>query len=227
MPPQSQGRLRLRTFTNTDRYTLVKMHQEPRVRELLMDDVALDNHNMAALFLERIQTFYTTHPGMGIWAAEHWYPSLTRGHPDFADAARSFSPEALERALQPKPHFVGWFNLMPIPHQPEEVEMGCRLLPHVWGSGLAMEGGAMMLEHAFGPMGRTQVWAVCHPEHRSVHLRLRMLGFEFDGERLYDDVSCSHFVVQASTWTTQRTRPLALRQREALAWVKLHSTGAH
>ena len=224
-PPSTSGRLRLRCFTPDDRDALVRMHRDPRVRALLIDDMAFDDARFTALFLERLQPFYAAHPGLGIWATEHWVSSLSVDDPDYDDAVACLSPQALARALQPRPHFVGWFNLMPMPEQPDEVELGCRLVPEVWGGGLAMEGGSLLLDHAFGTLARERVWAVCHPGHGSVHLRLRMLGFEHDGERAYGGVRSSFFKVERAAWQLARELPLAQRRRQAMVWLKRVQTG--
>jgi RimJ/RimL family protein N-acetyltransferase len=217
--PSTEGRLRLRRFTPEDRHALVAMHAEPRLRELLIDDMPFDDPRFSALFVERMNAFYEAHPGLGIWAAEQWLPALTRDDPEFADAVEALAPEALARLLAPRPEFVGWFNLMPMPSQPEEVELGCRLVPAVWGSGIAIEGGTLLLDHAFTTLGRERVQAVCHPQHRSVHMRLHMLGFHPTGERPYEGVWCSHFAVDAATWRQTRVQALGLRRRAAMAWL--------
>jgi len=224
-PPRAQGRLRLRCFNTRDREALVRMHRDPRVRELLIDDFSFDRHGHASAFLDRLQGFYAGHPGLGIWAAEHWVTALSPDDPGYRDAEQSLSPAVLARLTQPQPRFVGWFNLMPIPEQPEEVELGCRLVPAVWGSGLVMDGGAQLLDHAFGLLGRDRVWAICHPRHAAVHLRLRMLGFEHEGVRLYEGNPARYFVIDALSWQCERARPLATRRREALRWVQAHDHG--
>lgn len=210
------GRLRLRRFAPDDRQALVAMHTEPRLRELLIDDMPFDDPRFSALFLARMTAFYEAHPGLGIWAAEQWLPALTVDDPEFAEAEQALAPVALARLLAPRPQFVGWFNLMPMPAEPEEIELGCRLVPAVWGSSLAMEGGALLLDHAFETLGRLRVQAVCHPRHRSVHLRLQMLGFSPTGERAYEGAWCSHFEVDAPAWRRARALPLAVRRRAAV-----------
>ncbi len=219
-PPTTPGRLRLRCLTPADRDLLVAMHRDPRVRALLIDDMAFDDARFSAFFLERLQQFYVDHPGLGLWATEHWVSSLTLDHPDYAEAQACLQPHALARALQPQPEFVGWFNLMPMPDQPDEIELGCRLLPQVWGGGLAMEGGALLLAHAFERLQRERVWAVCHPDHAAVQLRLHMLGFRPDGERPYQGIRASWFLIAADAWQASRVQPLARRRRRAMEWLK-------
>lgn len=218
--PLSEGRLRLRPFTAGDRDRLVDMHRDPRVREWLIDDRPFDDPRWTAMFLDRLVAYCAERPGLGLWAAEHWVADLSPGDADHAEAAELLSPEALARMCAPRPRFIGWFNLMPMPADPDEIELGCRLVPEVWGSGLSLEGGALLLDHAFDRLGRARVHAVCHPGHRSVHLCLRSLGFEHRGERFYEGVWSSHFEVEAATWSRSRERPLAIRRREAAVWVR-------
>jgi RimJ/RimL family protein N-acetyltransferase len=224
-PPASDGRLRLRRFTPADEDALVQMHSDPRVRELLVDDVAFDQRQHAANFLARLQDFYLRHPGLGIWAAEHWVTALSKNDPAYADAEESLAPAVFARLTRPQPRFVGWFNLMPMVAQPGEVELGSRLVPAVWGTGLVMDGCGLLLDHAFDVLARDRVWSACHPRNGSAQLRLRMLGFEFDGERPYEGVAASHFVIEASAWRRERGRPLAARRREAMAWLKKTTHG--
>jgi RimJ/RimL family protein N-acetyltransferase len=50
------------------------------------------------------------------------------------------------------PDFVGWFSLRPasgIGLDPADIELGYRLLPSVWGRGLATLGASMLLRRAF------------------------------------------------------------------------------
>ena len=42
---------------------------------------------------------------------------------------------------------------MPMAERPGEVEIGSRLLPLAWGGGLALEGGELLLDHAFERLG--------------------------------------------------------------------------
>jgi RimJ/RimL family protein N-acetyltransferase len=224
-PPTGNGRLSLRRFSPDDENALVQMHRDPRVRELLIDDVAFDQRQHASNFLVRLQDFYLRHPGLGIWAAEHWVTALSKDDPAYADAAESLAPAVFARLTRPQPRFVGWFNLMPMSAQPGEVELGSRLVPAVWGTGLVMDGCGLLLDHAFDVLGHDRVWSACHPRNGSARLRLRMLGFEPDGERLYEGVVASHFRIEATAWRRERDRPLAARRREAMAWLKNTALG--
>lgn len=53
--------------------------------------------------------------------------------------------------------FVGWFSLRQ--SGPGEFEIGYRLLRSLWGQGLATEGTAALIDHAFTEQPATRVWA--------------------------------------------------------------------
>lgn len=53
--------------------------------------------------------------------------------------------------------FVGWFGLSPSSER--ERELGYRLMPASWGTGLATEGSQALVRHAFHDLGAVRVWA--------------------------------------------------------------------
>lgn len=189
-------RLRLREFraTEADTDLLVSMHQDTRLRALLVDDYPLDRPAVARLFLQRLSALYRRHEGLGIWHAEHLAPHSSR----------------------PSWSFCGWFNLMPMPDAPDEVELGCRLCLAAWGQGLALEGGTWLLHRAFAVLGRPQVFGVCHPAHRAVHLCLLALGFQAQGVRDHAGQRAMHFVLDRAGWEQTREQPPRLRLRQAV-----------
>ena len=67
---QVSARLRISEFTWQDAADLARMHQNPRVRELLMDDLPLDTTSAAQRFIDGMQRFYRQYEGTGIWRAE-------------------------------------------------------------------------------------------------------------------------------------------------------------
>ena len=73
-PWLASPRLRLREFAAHDLAELARMHRDPRVRALLVDDLALDDVTVAARFIGGMQTFYRQHEGTGIWCAERAVP---------------------------------------------------------------------------------------------------------------------------------------------------------
>jgi RimJ/RimL family protein N-acetyltransferase len=213
-------RLRLREFSLADRYALVRMHKNPRVRALLVDDEPLDRHAVVHELIVRLQVLYRQHEGLGIWCAEHMVTALDAAdleRPEMREkVAEMLSPSALESLLQPRPRFAGWFNLMPMSGQPEEVELGSRLLPEVWGIGLALEGGERLLSHAFDTLGRERVWAVGHIENHSVRYCVTALGFEDRGVRDYEGKSAQYYVIDEPHWRQWRNLSRKHRQRRAV-----------
>ncbi len=220
--PAATARLRLRRFCAADprdSEALLAMHRDPRVRALLVDDHALDEPAVLRRFLLGLQRVYARHPGLGIWRADRRLPldAAALAEAEASVRAGELDAVALDWLQQPAYAFCGWFNLMPMPHDPARVEIGCRLLPQAWGSGLALEGGSGLLLHAFEQLGLDAVWGVCHPQHRSVHAVLLTLGFAPLGVQAYDDVAAAaHFRIDRPAWQSSRRAPLRERQRQAL-----------
>lgn len=185
-----QGRLRLRPFAAGDEADVVRLHAEPRVREYLVDDFPLHEPAQAARFVQRIQSYYVQHPGLGIWSA-----GLTD------DSA--------------VPRFVGWFGLMLMSAMPGEVELGSRLLPEAWGGGTAMDGCECLLEHAFGTLGCPRVWGACHPDNRSARMCLLALGMRAVEMAPYEGAQALYHCVLKDEWLGVREMPRQRRQRRA------------
>lgn len=184
-------RLRLREFRPTDQASLMAMHRDSRLRALLIDDYPLEHAAVARLFLQRMAALYREHEGLGIWHAE----CRIAAHSDWS--------------------FCGWFNLMPMPDTPAEVELGCRLQSSSWGQGLAFEGGEWLLQHAMSTLELPRVWGVCHPSHRSVQHCLLTLGFRSDGIRDYTGQPAAYFVLERDAWLQALSRPRRQRMRDA------------
>jgi RimJ/RimL family protein N-acetyltransferase len=182
-------RLALREFCPTDRAALVQMHRDPRVRAHLVDDYPMHDGEVVRVFLERMAQLYREHEGLGIWHAT---------------------------ALQPQPVFAGWFNLMPMAERPGEVEIGSRLLPLAWGSGVALDGCELLLDHAFGRLYLESVWGVCHPDNRSARAVLDVQGFESLGMQPYDGTLAWHYRIDAGAWAGWRMQPRSVRLRRVL-----------
>ncbi len=202
----SLSRLHLREFTLDDRQALVSMHRNARVRSLLIDDQPFEQPYFSHAFLIRQQEIYRDFPGLGIWCAERMVIAL-----DQADLLRpeikSFPTELVEKLSTPQPKFAGWFNLMPIPDQLDEVELGSRLLPENWGTGLAMDGGEYLLEHAFMKLNCDRLWIVSHKEHHSVNYIAHALGFQKDEVRKYCDAEAQYYCLYKKHWELWRRLP--------------------
>lgn len=55
--------------------------------------------------------------------------------------------------------FIGWWGLGACSWDTTTANLGYRLLPGYWGKGLATEGSATLLRHAFDAAGMNSVWA--------------------------------------------------------------------
>lgn len=71
-------------------------------------------------------------------------------------------PAGLGQFAALAPEFVGWFALKPadsVGLDPADVELGYRLLPSVWGRGLATEGARLLVRRAFAELALPRVVA--------------------------------------------------------------------
>lgn len=210
-------RLRMRCFQPGDHARLVAMHREPRLRELLIDDFDLDQPARVWQFLQGLGHLQARLPGLGIWHTERWRPPDpgTLAQAQAAVDSGELAQEALQWLRDGSWDFCGWFNLMPMPGHPQRVEIGCRLLPAAWGAGLVLDGGEALLDRAFGPLQLGEVWAACHPQHRSVQAVLATLGFAALGMAPYCGQPASLHCLQAADWRCVRQQPRRQRQRLA------------
>lgn len=58
--------------------------------------------------------------------------------------------------------FLGWWDLSPnrpVPARPTHAEAGWRLARRHWRQGYATEGASALLDHGFGTVGLSEVWA--------------------------------------------------------------------
>ena len=146
-PWLASPRLRLREFAAHDLAELARMHRDPRVRALLVDDLALDDETVAARFIGGMQAFYRQHEGTGIWCAERAVPPEPE---TLAEARQAFNngdigAELLALVEAPSWQFIGWFSLVHLQDVLDELEIGARL---------ALDGGEWLLQRAFGTLGR-------------------------------------------------------------------------
>lgn len=178
-------RLQLREFVAADAADIQGLHADPRVRALLPDAQPLHEAAWAEAFAARLGDFYRLHPGLGIW--------------------RCAVPAGGVQA------FAGWFSLMPLPASPGSAELGSRLLPGHWGSGLALAGGEVLLRHAFEGLKLPTVWGICHPDNHSARACLEALGFTPHSRALYEGQLSDYHALDATTWSAVRS--LSPRER--------------
>ena len=223
MPPApvtETVRLRLREFCEADRPALVQMHRDARVRALLLDDWPLDQPVVAQAFIERLQPIYRASGGLGIWHAERRVEA-DAGLLEAARQSGELSEAAQRDLLGPRWSFCGWFNLMTMPGHADRVEIGCRLVPSAWGSGLAVEGGQALLKRGFDELGLTRIWGVCDPAHRAVQLCLLTLGFQPGGEMVYGGRAALQYQIDAAAWREATALPRRQRARQAMRSLQL------
>jgi len=204
-------KLRLREFADADAgdaADIQRLHADPRVRALLPDEQPLHEARWAQAFTACLATFYRQHPGLGIWRCDV----------PLDDAAEQFA---------------GWFSLMPMQAspgtavQPGDVELGSRLRPEHWGSGLSLSGGEVLLAHAFETLGLQRVWGICHPDNRGARVCLEALGFTPSARALYEGQSSDYHALDAATWSAVRTLGRRQRLRQARRAGGPSSTLAH
>ena len=173
-----------------DADAVARLHQDERLRAHLVDDAPLDSMARAAHFIERLNEFYSARPGLGIWHA-------SVGQRDGSQ------------------RFVGWFSLMPLSTLPGEIELGSRLCPDAWGTGLAMDGGESLMAYAFDTLQVTRVWGACDPANRGARLCLGALGFSAMGTAPYEGGSALYHELSSRHWWPWARRPRRNRLRLA------------
>lgn len=189
-------KLLLREFAADDAPDIQALHADPRVRALLPDEQPLHEARWARDFAVCLGGFYRRHPGLGIWRCA--VPADDGGE-----------------------RFAGWFSLMPVQASPGtealglapgDAELGSRLRPEHWGSGLALAGGEVLLRHAFERLRLRTVWGICHPDNRSARACLQALGFTPRSRAPYEGQPSDYHALAASTWSSLQ----ALSHRERL-----------
>jgi RimJ/RimL family protein N-acetyltransferase len=192
--------LRAREFCEQDAAALMALHSDARTQELLIDPYPFDTTQSTSEFLQAMGKIYRSDPGLGIWLGER--PAAP------GESACAHAPAGWQ--------FFGWMNLLPNLDHPGAGEIGCRLRLDSWGRGLPLKIGEALLQHAFFRLRLPLVVAYCHPQHRSVHLILRTLGFVAQGQRLYQSRAASLFCIEHTQWQRARALPSRERCRSAL-----------
>lgn len=218
-PWPASARLRLREFAAHDVDELSHMHRDPRVRAQLVDDAPLHEPAAAAGFVANLQDFYRRHEGTGIWYAERAVPpdadSLAEARQAHADGEIGDALLALVEA--PEWRFCGWFSLVHVLGDEQELEIGARLLPDAWGGALALDGGDWLLQRAFGELGRARVFGYCAPANRSAAHCLRVLGFAATGLAPYNGGQAAQFRLEREHWLAWQQLPRRERLRRVRA----------
>jgi len=119
-----------------------------------------------------------------------------------AMAAKGFGTFSVRRHGDPA--LIGLFSLTPFREDEALLELGGRLAPSAWRGGLAVEAGAALINHAFGPLARDALVSAFHADNRSVPAALARLGF-----------------VPADGGDTGSGRPTALMRLDRADWTGL------
>ena len=117
----------------------------------------------------------------------------------------------------PEWRFGGWFSLVHVIDDPDELEIGARLRPDAWGGTLALDGGEWLLRRAFDGLGRERVFGYCDPANRSAAHCLRVLGFEGTGLAPYNGHQAAQFRLGRDRWADWHRLPRRDRLRRAAA----------
>ena len=192
-------RLSIREFTQDDRQHLIAMHQDQRVRRLLIDDQPLHLPSMAYAFIQRQQELYQMFPGSGVWCAEHWMTKINKKdllRPEMA----ALSDELRAYLITPRLKFFGWFSLLPMIDDMKEMELGSRLLPSAWGKKFSLEGGELILEHGFDRLQCERIWIASHLDHQSVDYIAHALGFHRESVKPYGEHLAQYYVLYNDHW---------------------------
>ncbi|HEV2679954.1 MAG TPA: GNAT family N-acetyltransferase [Rhodanobacter sp.] len=97
-------------------------------------------------------------------------------------------------------HFVGTFSLLPVDGT-DDVQVGARLMPQVWGRWFAIEGGHLLCRQAFDVLGLPRLLGFCHRDHRTARSVLLRFGFHGMGEQLE---LVHRYELEASAWREAR-----------------------
>lgn len=82
--------------------------------------------------------------------------------------------------------FIGWCGLKYLP-EPDEVDLGYRLMQKAWGHGYATEAAQASLEHGFNELNLKLITGRAHIENLASIKVLEKIGMDFISEGLVDD----------------------------------------
>jgi len=210
-------KLRLREFTLEDRQAIAAMHQDPRLSVHLLDNVPLDSSIRARQFIKAVEKKQAQQANFGIWAAERLEPGYTDRELIAGNASNYLSEEAIEALRQPRWCFCGWFNLAPVPGQEHLMELGARLMPHVWGSRLSLLGGDAVLEYGFTHWLLDSVYIHCDPNNRPALYCSFHLGFTDPKPSKYLDSTACRLHMDTERFTLWRKQDARTRKLAALS----------
>jgi RimJ/RimL family protein N-acetyltransferase len=145
-------RLVLRQFTEDDVDNLVELDSDPDVMHFINGGRPTPRREIESDVLPAFLDYYERFAGYGFWAA-------------------------IEKSSG---RFVGWFHFRPAKAaQPNEVELGYRLLKSVWGKGYATEGSQALIHKGFAELGVQRVVAFTMVVHVASRRVMERAGLRF------------------------------------------------
>ena len=87
---------------------------------------------------------------------------------------------------------VGCCGLKPRAPSLRVFELGFYLAPPHWAQGLATEAARSVIEHAFGTLGATVLFAGHHPDNHGSKRSIERLGFSYTHHELYPPTGLEH-----------------------------------
>jgi [ribosomal protein S5]-alanine N-acetyltransferase len=115
------------------------------------------------------------------------------------EAERGFSPMLVFR--KDTGEFIGNAGLQPIPDTPE-VELAYHYLPSAWGQGYGTEAAVAILAHGLGPVGLSQIIAICIPENVGSWRIMEKAGMRFVGLASYYGLDgLKKYVAERGKWS--------------------------
>ena len=88
--------------------------------------------------------------------------------------------------------FAGCCGLRPYTGARPVYELGFHLRPDAWGQGLATEAARRVIEHAFGNLGASAIFAGHHPENTASPKVLARLGFRYERHEYFAPTGLEH-----------------------------------
>src|SRR5437868_7408832 len=126
------ARLLLRRFTEDDVDNLAELDSDPDVMRFINGGRSTPREEIESDVLPGFLGYYERFSGYGFWAA-------------------------VEKSSG---RFVGWFHFRPAAAaDPDEIELGYRLLRSAWGKGYATEGSRALIQKGFAELGVRRVVA--------------------------------------------------------------------
>lgn len=157
---------------------IVALHRDPRVVAQLIDGIP-DEPWKVGIYLD--------------WAARL--------------QARGLGPWTARR--RDDGQFLGLYTLTPFKEDDDDLlEFGGRLARAGWPGGLSIEAGAALIDHAFGPLGRSLLVSAHHPDNRAAAAALARLGFASPTlQTVFGRPAIVHRL-DVAAWRTLEGRPL-------------------